>query len=136
MASFTQHVHMQIEIAGGLHRRHPAFPNQLHRLELELPAELPSLHRTLQLRETPYLGVHETGSSSDIQVLFTDVHMPGEMDGLALAHHARLHWPWIKVLVASGKARPGATELHPGSLFLEKPYTFQHVVDRVSALVR
>ena len=57
---------MQVEIAGGLYRRHSTFPDQLHRLELELPAELPSLHRTLQLHETPYLGGHETGGSSYI----------------------------------------------------------------------
>lgn len=72
--------------------------------------------------------------ADSIRVLFTDVHMPGEMDGLALAHHARSHWPWIKVLVASGRARPAITELPEGSLFLEKPYSIGRVIDQVTAL--
>jgi hypothetical protein len=38
-----------------------------------------------------------------IHVLFTDIQMPGAMDGLALAHHTSKHWPWIGLLVTSGR---------------------------------
>ena len=62
----AQHIHVQIEIAGGVHRRDTAFSHQLYRLELELPAELSSLHRTLQPHEISYLGFHGTSSSSGI----------------------------------------------------------------------
>ena len=52
--------------------------------------------------------------SNDIHVLFTDIHMPGSMNGLELTHHVRDHWPWIALIVASGKARPLAAELPEG----------------------
>ena len=73
-------------------------------------------------------------TANAIQILFTDVHMPGAMDGFALAQLARRNWPWLKVLVASGKARPAGAELPEGSLFLEKPYTLQQVVDYMAVL--
>ena len=57
--------------------------------------------------------------------------MPGTMDGLALVHHVHEHWPNIRLLVASGKARLGATDLPPGCHFLPKPYDLQSTVDRV-----
>src|SRR5271165_1406307 len=45
-----------------------------------------------------------------IHVLFTDIQMPGAMDGLALAHHTSKHWPWIGLLVTS--ARPPRIKPH------------------------
>jgi CheY-like chemotaxis protein len=72
---------------------------------------------------------------ADICVLFTDIHMPGNMDGVALAHHARQHWPSIGLLVASGKARPASTGLPSKCRFLLKPYDPDHVVSHVRELV-
>src|ERR1700722_13973690 len=42
----------------------------------------------------------------DIRAVFTDIHMPGSMDGLKLAHYVRGRWPPIKLFIASGLARP------------------------------
>ncbi|WP_346730791.1 response regulator [Bradyrhizobium sp. 62] len=42
---------------------------------------------------------------SDVHVVFSDVHMPGSMDGLKLAHYVRRRWPPVKILTTSGKAR-------------------------------
>ena len=61
---FAQHVLVKVQIPGGLRHRYPALPDQLHRLKLKLPAEFPSLHSHPPVSKTPYLGVHETGSSS------------------------------------------------------------------------
>lgn len=69
-----------------------------------------------------------------VHALFTDIHMPGAMDGLELAHHVHDHWPWITLIVASGKARPLATEMPDGSRFLSKPYNLAHVVKHVREL--
>lgn len=66
--------------------------------------------------------------SNGIHILFTDIHMPGSMNGLELGHHVRDHWPWIALIVTSGKARPLAAELPEGSRFLSKPYDPVHVV--------
>src|SRR3954467_15047763 len=55
---------MDAPVSARLRPRHPAFPDKLDRLDLELSAELPSLHDHLRLDKTPNLGVHQTGSSS------------------------------------------------------------------------
>lgn len=72
---------------------------------------------------------------NSVHALFTDIHMPGAMDGLKLAHHVHDHWPWIALIVASGKARPSAIELPDGSRFLPKPYDLAHVVKHVREMV-
>jgi two-component system, response regulator PdtaR len=43
---------------------------------------------------------------SDIGAVFTDIHMPGLMDGLKLAHYVRGRWPPVKLIITSGQARP------------------------------
>jgi hypothetical protein len=55
---------MDAQVSARLRHRHPAFPDKLDRLDLELSTELPSLHDNLRLDKTPNLGVHQTGSSS------------------------------------------------------------------------
>ena len=64
-----------------------------------------------------------------IHVIFTDVQMPGSMDGLKLARFVRNHWPPIKILATSGLVRVVADDLPAGSVFLPKPYRGAHVVD-------
>jgi CheY-like chemotaxis protein len=43
-------------------------------------------------------------SRADIDLVFTDVQMPGTMDGIKLSHYIRNRWPPVKLIVASGKA--------------------------------
>lgn len=60
-------------------------------------------------------------SRDDIDVVFTDINMPGSMDVLSLAAAVRDRWPTIKLIVISGKARPGSQEMPVGSRFVSKP---------------
>jgi CheY-like chemotaxis protein len=60
-------------------------------------------------------------SRSDIALLFTDIQMPGSMDGLRLAHSVRDRWPPIKIILVSGQVRPTAIEIPADSLFFGKP---------------
>jgi CheY-like chemotaxis protein len=69
-----------------------------------------------------------------VHVLFTDVWMPGEMDGIALSHHVRARWPWIGLLVTSAHVAPRAEDLPTGCRFLPKPYHRGHVVDHIRHL--
>ena len=69
-----------------------------------------------------------------VHVLFTDVRMPGIMDGLALSHHVKTHWPWIGILVASAHAALTEDDLPKGARFLPKPYRHKHVVKHVREL--
>jgi DNA-binding NtrC family response regulator len=71
---------------------------------------------------------------SRIHVVFTDVHMPGPMDGLVLAHHVRRHWPSIGLLVASGRGNVDARAMPEGSRFIPKPYHLDHVVHHIREL--
>lgn len=59
---------------------------------------------------------------SDIQAVFTDIDMPGSIDGLKLAACVRDRWPPIEIIVTSGKAARAPAELPLGSVFLPKPY--------------
>lgn len=59
----------------------------------------------------------------DIRILFTDVDMPGSMDGLKLAHAVRDGWPPISIIVASGHVRVTPQELPESGIFFAKPYT-------------
>jgi CheY-like chemotaxis protein len=69
-----------------------------------------------------------------IHVLFTDVQMPGAMDGLALAHHASRNWPRIALLITSARPRPDRAMLPARSRFLAKPYHHSHVVRHIREL--
>jgi CheY-like chemotaxis protein len=59
----------------------------------------------------------------DITVVFTDVEMPGSMDGLRLAHAIRGRWPPIKIIATSGRYAVRDGDLPSGGLFLRKPYS-------------
>jgi CheY-like chemotaxis protein len=61
-------------------------------------------------------------SRSDIRAVFTDIHMPGSMDGLRLAHAVRNRWPPIKIIVTSGREFLTDQYLPEGGLFFAKPY--------------
>ena len=68
----------------------------------------------------------------DIRVVFTDVQMPGSMDGLKLAAAVRNRWPPIQVIVTSGKKTPSA--LPNNVSFLPKPYRTTDVIRVLSAV--
>jgi DNA-binding NtrC family response regulator len=65
---------------------------------------------------------------ADICVLFTDVEMPGSMDGVALAHYAHSYRP-IMIIVTSGRRKIAVKDLPPTAIFMEKPYRPGRVVE-------
>jgi two-component system, response regulator PdtaR len=74
-------------------------------------------------------------SRADITLLFTDIDMPGSMDGLKLAHAVRNRWPPIKILVVSGKERYQPSLLPTNSCFFGKPYRAAALVDALRSMV-
>jgi CheY-like chemotaxis protein len=68
----------------------------------------------------------------DIRVVFTDILMPGSMDGLKLAAHVRGKWPPIKIIATSGHHRLWEGDVPDDVPFLPKPYTHA----QISALLR
>ena len=63
----------------------------------------------------------EVLDSQVIDVVLTDIDMPGSMDGLMLAAAVRDRWPPIQIVVMSGKRRPTPDELPIRARFIEKP---------------
>ena len=59
----------------------------------------------------------------DITVVFTDIQMPGSMDGLKLARAVRGRWPPIKIVATSGRLDVAEQDLPEGGRFLPKPYS-------------
>ena len=67
-------------------------------------------------------------SRSDIQLLFTDIQMPGTMDGLKLAFVVRERWPSIKIILVSGQVSPTSGERPSDSRFFGKPLGAAHMI--------
>jgi len=69
------------------------------------------------------LAIEILEARSDITVIFTDIQMPGSMDGLKLARAVRGRWPPIKIVATSGHVHVSERDLPAGGRFLAKPYS-------------
>ena len=66
-----------------------------------------------------------------ITMVVTDIEMPGEMDGLALAREVRARWPNIAVIITSGRRLPRPDEMPVDTRFLSKPFSEERLIDVV-----
>jgi two-component sensor histidine kinase/CheY-like chemotaxis protein len=64
----------------------------------------------------------------DVSVLFTDIQMPGSMDGLKLAHLAHSRWPHIKIILVSGQIAVTEADKPEDSKFFPKPLEIQQMI--------
>jgi len=71
----------------------------------------------------------------DIRLVFTDIEMPGSMDGLKLAEFVRHRWPPVQIIVASGKVLREQARLPEGGLFFAKPYDPPKVLNEMHRLL-
>jgi len=60
-------------------------------------------------------------SRSDISLLFSDIQMPGTLDGLKLAHAVHKRWPSIKIILVSGQVKLSDDDKPANSRFFDKP---------------
>lgn len=67
-------------------------------------------------------------SHPEIRVLFTDIELPGSMNGLSLASTVRDRWPPVKIIVTSGRVRVGQRDLPEDVHFVPKPYDNRQVI--------
>ena len=63
----------------------------------------------------------------DIRAVFTDITMPGSMDGWALAQTICSRWPLIHLIITSGRTMPSYPNLPKSGRFIAKPYAAAHV---------
>lgn len=80
-------------------------------------------------------AIHILESRDDIDLVFTDVQMPGTMDGIKLSHYIRNRWPPVKLIVASGMAILEEGSLPEGSRFFSKPYGDHAIADAMAGML-
>lgn len=69
-----------------------------------------------------------------VQLLFTDIQMPGAMDGLALAHVVSGRWPHVLIVICSGLDRSSLGILPEGARFVGKPFSSVWAKQFISSL--
>jgi two-component sensor histidine kinase/CheY-like chemotaxis protein len=74
-------------------------------------------------------------SRSDVDLLFTDIQMPGTMDGLRLAHAVHERWPSIKIILVSGKLTPTDGERPTDSRFFGKPLEVKQMIAEIQEMI-
>jgi len=72
---------------------------------------------------------------SDISLLFSDIQMPGSMDGLKLAYAVHERWPFIKIFLVSGKATLSDTDKPTNSRFFGKPLDMKRMVAELQEMI-
>jgi CheY-like chemotaxis protein len=74
-------------------------------------------------------------SRSDIALIFTDIQMPGSMDGLKLAHTVRERWPPIKIILVSGQLKPANSDIPAESRFYGKPLEAKEMIAELQSMI-
>lgn len=71
----------------------------------------------------------------DIGFVFTDVNMPGSMDGLELARLVNDRWPAIALIVTSGREQKARSDLPAGAVFVGKPYMASQIIEKLRSML-
>jgi CheY-like chemotaxis protein len=72
---------------------------------------------------------------SDIALLFTDIQMPGSMDGLRLAHAVHERWPPIKIILVSGALKLANSDIPADSRFFGKPLEAKEMIAEMQEMI-
>ena len=90
-----------------------------------VPVEAVSADEAIQILE----------SRDDISLLFTDIQMPGSMDGLKLAHATHARWPHIKIILVSGQTAVTDADKPNDSRFFQKPFEIQQMILELQEMI-
>jgi len=74
-------------------------------------------------------------SRSDVALIYTDIQLPGSMDGLGLARTVHKRWPAIKIILVSGQLNPSSTDLPPCSRFFGKPLQAWQIIAELRSMI-
>jgi two-component sensor histidine kinase/CheY-like chemotaxis protein len=74
-------------------------------------------------------------SRSDIELLFTDIQMPGSMDGLKLAYAVHKRWPSIKIILVSGQLNLTDSDKPADSRFFGKPLDVKQMIMEMQNMI-
>src|SRR5215210_5622540 len=90
-----------------------------------VPIEAVSADEAIQILE----------SRDDISLLFTDIQMPGSMDGLKLTHAVHTRWPHIKIILVSGQIDVTDADKPTDSKFFPKPLDIERMVSELQEMI-
>ena len=105
---------------------------------------LSRLHAVNLVEDAGYKAIEASNSEEaiailearkDIRIVFTDVDMPGTMDGLKLAHAIRTRWPPVELIVTSGHFNLSDADMPERGQFISKPYRDQDIVSAIHHFV-
>jgi CheY-like chemotaxis protein len=74
-------------------------------------------------------------SRSDIALLFTDIQMPGSMDGLKLAHAVHERWPPIQIILVSGQLKLANIDVPADSRFFGNPLVAKEMIAQLQSMI-
>src|SRR5258708_17024133 len=74
-------------------------------------------------------------SRSDISLLFSDIQMPGSMDGLKLAYAVHRRWPSIKIILVSGQLKLTDGDKPADSRFFGKPLDVKQMIAELRDMI-
>jgi CheY-like chemotaxis protein len=74
-------------------------------------------------------------SRSDIALMFTDIQMPGSMDGLKLAQTVHKRWPPIKIILVSGQLKLANIDIPADSRFFGKPLQAKVMIAQLQSMI-
>lgn len=98
---------------------------------------LSRLHAVNLVEDAGYIAIEASNADEaitilearkDIRIVFTDINMPGSMDGLKLAHAIRKRWPPIELILTSGHFDLSDTDIPERGRFFPKPYVDKEIV--------
>src|SRR5476651_934010 len=122
-----------------------AIPSALHPTVLVVEDEMLLRMRAVDMVEdagfTPIEAVNADDalaileSRSDIELLFTDIQMPGSMDGLKLAYAVHERWPLIKIILVSGQLKLTDRDRPPDSRFFGKPLGVTQMIGEMQEMM-
>jgi two-component sensor histidine kinase/CheY-like chemotaxis protein len=121
--------------------RQPAMPPNVLVVEDEMMLRMRAVDIVEDAGFTPIEAVNADEalaileSRSDIELLFTDIQMPGSMDGLRLAHAVHERWPSIKIILVSGKLVPTDVEKPVHSRFFGKPLEVKQMIAEMQKMI-
>jgi two-component system, response regulator PdtaR len=75
-------------------------------------------------------------SRDDVRLLFTDIKMPGALDGMDLARQTHARWPHVLLVITSGHRQLSRAEIPDDGRFLAKPYRANELLGQVDDLMR
>src|SRR5215211_5770211 len=101
---------------------------RMHELMLLQDLGFPTLDSDSGEAALGYMEDHST----EVLLVFTDIRMPGSIDGLMLAKIVGQRWPWIRVVLASGQTRAEELALPREMRFIRKPFSPAELTDTMS----